>query len=61
MALQEVNNCNMKSDLKLLVYEYLRIIPKGKVVTYGQKRRVERDGINVVNYKVDLERYQWNR
>ena len=96
----------MKSDLKLKVYEYLRTIPKGKVVTYGQiaehlsdkhlsrvvgnilhvnpdpdyypcfrvvnregllaehfgdggkdgqKRRMERDGIEVINYKVDLE------
>lgn len=100
----------VKIDLKLEVYEYLRTIPKGKVVTYGQiaeylgdkhlarvvgnilhvnsdpdyypcfrvvnregrlaehfgdggkdgqKRRMERDGIEVVNYKVDLEKYQW--
>lgn len=97
-------------DLKLSVYEYLRTIPKGKVVTYGQiaehigdkhlsrvvgnilhinpnpdyypcfrvvnrdgklaknfgdggkdgqKKRMEQDGIKVVDYKVDLEKYQW--
>ena len=97
-------------DLKLSVYEYLRTIPKGKVVTYGQiaehigdkhlsrvvgnilhinpdpdyypcfrvvnrdgklaknfgdggkdgqKKRMEQDGIEVVDYKVDLEKYQW--
>lgn len=97
-------------DLKLSVYEYLRTIPKGKVVSYGQiaehigdkhlsrvvgnilhinpdpdyypcfrvvnrdgklaknfgdggkdgqKKRMEQDGIEVVDYKVDLEKYQW--
>ena len=95
---------------KQKVYEYLRIIPKGKVVTYGkiaeymgnknlartignilhdnpdgekypcykvvnasgklsehyafggievQKERLEADGIEVVDYKVDLRRYKW--
>ena len=91
------------------VYDYLRTIPKGKVVTYGQiaeylgnkkmcravgnilhanplpdyypcykvvntqgklaqnfglgieeqKHRLEKDGIKVVDYSVDLEIYQW--
>lgn len=91
------------------VYDYLRTIPKGKVVTYGQiaehlgnknmcravgnilhanplpdyypcykvvntqgklaqnfglgieeqKRRLEKDGIKVEDYSVDLEIYQW--
>ena len=92
------------------VYDYLRTIPKGKVVTYGQiaeylgnkkmwravgnilhanplpdyypcykvvnakgllaqnfglgieeqKRRLEKDGIKVENYRVDLKVFQWN-
>ena len=92
------------------VYDYLRTIPKGKVVTYGQiaehlgnkkmcravgnilhanplpdyypcykvvntqgklaqnfglgieeqKRRLEKDGIKVVDYRVDLKVFQWN-
>lgn len=92
------------------VYYYLRTIPKGKVVTYGQiaeylgnkkmcravgnilhanplpdyypcykvvnakgllaknfglgieeqKRRLEKDGIKVENYRVDLKVFQWN-
>ena len=91
------------------VYDYLRTIPKGKVVTYGQiaeqkkkkkmcravgnilhanplpdyypcykvvnakgvlaknfglgieeqKQRLEKDGIKVADYSVDLEIYQW--
>lgn len=100
----------MKSNLNIKVYEYLRTIPKGKVVTYGQiaeflgnrhlsrvvgnilhansnpdyypcfkvvnsqgklaehfgdggkegqQKRMEQDGIEVVNYKVDLKKYQW--
>lgn len=97
-------------NLSLQVYEFLRTIPKGKVVTYkqvakhlgdahfaravgnilhanpdpdyypcfrvvnregrlaehfgdggkdGQKKRLEQDGIEVINYKVDLKKYQW--
>ena len=97
--------------MKQKVYEYLRRIPKGKVVTYGQiaealgkphaaravgnilhnnqdtlyypcykvvnregklaehfgdeggmktqKKRLEADGIEVINYRVDLKKYQW--
>lgn len=95
--------------LKDKVYEYLRTIPSGKVVTYSQigeylgnkyyaraignilhenpdldknpcykvvnskgylakhfadgiesqKRRLEKDGIEVNNYRVDLNKYQW--
>ena len=97
--------------MKQQVYEYLRRIPKGKVVTYGQiaralgharaaraignirhnnpdpdrypcfrvvnvkgqlavnfgaeggietqKKRLEADGIEVTDYRVDLNRYQW--
>lgn len=96
--------------MKQKVYEFLRTIPKGKVVTYGQiaqslgnknmaravgnilhanpnpdfypcykvvnsqgklsenfgfggleeqKRRLEADGIEVVNGKVDLKKHQW--
>ena len=89
------------------VYDYLRTIPKGKVVTYGQiaeylgnmcravgnilhanplpdyypcykvvnakgllaknfglgieeqKQRLEKDGIKVADYRVDLEIFQW--
>ena len=99
-------------DLKNKVYEYLRKVPKGKVVTYGQiadylgnknlsrivgnilhtnpdpikypcykvvnskgqlsnnfgdggieiqKERLENDGIEVINYYVDLEKYQWKK
>lgn len=33
-------------------YGFLKTIPKGKVV------RLLADGIEVVNYKVDLERYR---
>ena len=33
-------------------YEFLKTIPKGKVV------KLLADGIEVVNYKVDLERYR---
>ena len=96
------------TEFQKRVYEYLRTIPKGKVVTYGelaekigypkacravgnalhlnpkpdvypcfrvvnkegclaknfalgideQKRRLENDGIEVVNYKVDLKKYK---
>lgn len=96
--------------MKEKVYEFLRTIPKGKVVTYGQiaeylgnkrlarvvgnilhnnpdeekypcykvvnnkgnlsknfafggiekqKEKLEKDGIVVENYKVDLEKYKW--
>ena len=97
--------------MKQEVYEYLRTIPKGKVVTYGtiakalgrpkaaravgnilhnnndpiyypcykvvdrngrlaehfgdeggietQKKRLEADGIEVKDYRVDLEKYLW--
>ena len=97
--------------MKQKVYEYLRRIPKGKVVTYGQiaealgkphaaravgnilhnnqdtlyypcykvvnregklaehfgdeggmktqKKRLEADGIEVIDYRVDLKKYQW--
>lgn len=93
------------------VYDFLRKIPKGKVVTYGQigealgnkhlsravgnilhnnprpdlypcfkvvnakgelaknfgaegkietqKKRLEADGVQVINYRVDLDKYQW--
>ncbi len=98
------------TELQQKVYTYLRTIPKGKVVTYGQiatalgnpnlsraignilhvnpdpdyypcfrvvnregklaahfgdggaqgqKRRMERDGIEVIHNKVDLKKYQW--
>lgn len=97
------------TDLALRVYEFLRIIPKGKVTTYGdladylgnrnlaravgnilhvnprtdyypcfkvvnsqgklaanfgdgieaQKQRLEADGVQVVNYRVDLAEYGW--
>lgn len=97
--------------MKDKIYNYLAMIPKGKVVTYGkigemlgnkklaryvgnvlhenpdgdkypcykvvnsegklsyaysfggieaQKMRLEADGISVVNYKVNLEKYGWN-
>lgn len=98
-------------NIKEKVYEYLKTIPSGKVVTYGQiaehlgnkklarvvgnalhvnpdpinqpcfkvvnqkgelaknfgsaggietqKQRLQDDGIEVNNYKVDLEKYQW--
>ena len=97
--------------MKEKIYAYLQLIPKGKVVTYGQiaahlgdpklaravgnalhknpdpekypcykvvsaqgklsqnfafggldgqKSRLEKDGIEVANDKVDLEKYQWN-
>ena len=97
--------------MKEKVYEFLKTIPKGKVVTYGQiaeylgnknlarvvgnilhvnpdpikqpcfkvvnqkgelaknfgsaggietqKLRLEKDGIEVIDYKVDLDKYQW--
>ena len=97
--------------MKEKVYSYLRMIPKGKVVTYGQigeylgnknycraignilhnnpdpitnpcfkvvnskgelssnfgdiggietqRKRLEEDGVEVVDYKVDLNKYQW--
>ena len=96
--------------MKQKVYDYLKNIPKGKVVTYGQiaeylgnkklarivgnilhvnpdpisqpcykvvnskgelshnfgdggideqKKRLENDGIEVIDYQVDLNRYQW--
>lgn len=96
--------------MKQKVYDYLKTIPKGKVVTYGQiaeylcnknlsrvvgnilhinpdpinqpcykvvnqkgelsknfgdggiekqKQRLENEGIEVLNYKVDLNKYQW--
>ena len=99
--------------LKDEVYEYLRTIPNGKVVTYGQiaialgnkgyvraignilhnnpdpikypcykvvnskgclaknfgdrggintqKKRLEADGIEVIDYRVDLDKYQWSK
>ena len=98
------------SDLSKKVYEYLTLIPKGKVVTYkqiaeylgnkglarvvgtilhknpdgdkypcykvlnskgelaeafvfggkdNQKKRLEKDGIKVIDFKVDLNKYQW--
>lgn len=105
------NKCGMAGDdLSKKVFEYLRLIPKGKVVTYKQvaeylgnkglsrvvgnilhknpdgdkypcykvlnskgelakafvfggedeqKRRLEKDGIEVKNNKVDLKIYQW--
>lgn len=105
------NKCNLTGDnLSQKVYDYLRTIPKGKVVTYKQvaeyigskglarvignilhknpdgdkypcykvlnskgelaeafvfggkevqKRRLEADGIKVINNKVDLSLYQW--
>lgn len=96
------------TEFQKRVYEYLRTIPKGKVVTYSelaekigypkacravgnalhlnpmpdvypcfrvvnkegylaknfalgideQKRRLENDGIEVINYKVDLKKYK---
>ena len=87
-------------QLEQETYEFLTLIPKGKVVTYGQiaeylgilhnnpseelfpcykvvnsqgklapkfvfggadeqKIRLEKDGIKVVNNKVDLKIYQW--
>ncbi|MBQ0035492.1 MAG: MGMT family protein [Firmicutes bacterium] len=96
--------------MKYKVYKYLKTIPSGKVVTYGQigeylgnkklarvvgiilhnnpdpinqpcykvvnqkgelshsfsdggieiqKQRLESDGIEVIDYKVDLNKYQW--
>lgn len=96
--------------MKQKIYNYLKTIPKGKVVTYGQiaeylgnkklarvvgnilhvnpdpikqpcykvvnssgelshnfgdggieiqKKRLESDGIEVINYKVDLNKYKW--
>ena len=97
--------------MKEKVYEFLKTIPPGKVVTYGQiaeylgnkklarvvgnilhvnpnpitqpcfkvvnqkgelaknfgsdggietqKQRLENDGVEVINYKVDLDKYQW--
>lgn len=107
----EIVSKKMNNDLRLRVYEYLRMIPSGKVVTYGQiaeylgdkhlarvvgnylhinpdpdcypcfrvvncegklaenfgdggkngqKRRMEQDGIEVANYRVDLSKYQWD-
>lgn len=60
-------------DFTRRVLELLLTIPKGKVVTYGQiapafvfggideqKRRLEADGIEVVDGKVDLEKYRFD-
>lgn len=99
------------NKIKEKVYNFLKMIPKGKVVTYGQiaeylgnkklsrvvgnvlhvnpdpinqpcfkvvnqkgelaknfgdvggietqKYRLEKDGVKVINYKVDLKEYQW--
>lgn len=98
------------NKLKESVYGFLKMIPKGRVVTYGQiaeylgnkrlsrvvgnilhvnpdpvgqpcykvvnsrgelsrnfgdggidtqKKRLENDGIEVIGYRVDLEKYQW--
>lgn len=98
--------------MKNKVYEFLKFIPKGKVVTYGQiaeylgnkklsrvvgnilhvnpdpikypcykvvnskgqlshnfgdggievqKERLEKDGIEVINYQVDLNKYQYKK
>ena len=105
------NRQKPQSGLNERVYAFLKTIPKGKVVTYGQiaaalgnrklsravgtalhhnpdpigqpcykvvnrngalarsfgdvggietqKRRLEQDGIEVVDYRVDLSKYQW--
>lgn len=64
--------------MKEKVYDFLRTIPKGKVVIYGQiaeylgnlskqfafggiekqKEKLEKDGIGVINYKVNLDEYK---
>ena len=100
----------MTTNIQNKVYEFLKTIPKNKVVTYGQiaeylgnsnlsrvvgnilhknpdpihypcykvvsqkgylshhfgdggievqKERLEKDGIKVTNYRVELEKYQW--
>lgn len=105
-----INIKKSMKDLSQETFEFLTLIPKGKVVTYGQiaaylgnkalsrvvgnilhnnpseelfpcykvvnsqgklapnfvfggvgeqKARLERDGIEVVNNKVDLKKYQW--
>ncbi|MCI8620655.1 MAG: MGMT family protein [Clostridia bacterium] len=105
------NKCGVtQEELSKNIYEYLRKIPNGKVVTYkqiaenfgnkglarmvgnalhknpdgdkypcykvlnskgklaeafafggkeAQKEKLEKDGIEVINNKVDLEKYQW--
>lgn len=113
MEVSDTENCTtkeMEDGLTQKVYEYLTVIPQGKVVTYGQiaeylgnkglarvvgnilhknpdgdkypcykvlnskgelaeafafggknvqRERLKKEGIEVVNDKVDLEVYQW--
>lgn len=47
--------------MKEKVYSYPTHNPQGAVVPKKQKEKLEVEGIEVINYRVDLKKYGYNK